>query len=549
MGYLGNRKLISGGEQIQLSVDQFVEMQRCMEDVEYFCENYVKIVNVDKGLINFDLYEYQRRLMNLAVRERFSICKLPRQTGKTTTVVALLLWYVLFHEHFSVAILAHKAEQSREILSRLKLAYEHLPKWMQQGIVEWNKGSIELENGSTIIAAATASSAIRGTSQNLVYLDEFAHVPANIQEDFFSSVYPTISSGQTTKVLITSTPNGLNMFYKLWVDSEEGRNSYKRLEIHWSETPGRDEAWKLETIRNTSERQFAQEFECEFLGSTNTLIHPAVLRRLAFRTPEMDNQAGLRVYKQKQDGHSYVITVDTSRGVGIDYSAYVVFDITAMPYDIVATYRNDEIQPYLYPNLIEQTAKYFNGAWVLVETNDLGQQVSDILFRELEYENVFSTTAKGRAGVQLSSGFSPTSVLGVRTTKLVKRIGCSNLKSLVEGDKLLIPDFNIIQELATFSANNKGSYEAEEGHHDDLVMCCVLFAWLNDQNLMRDLSNIDVRSVIYNDRSKEMEEQLLPFGIIDQGTTQEEEQQVVLAVRSDDDAWMFNDANESYFQS
>ncbi len=511
--YLGNRKLKPVDVKVPWTEENIQEYIKCSQDPVYFTKTYCKIVSVDRGLVPFDLWPFQEEMIVEMVDNRFVICKMPRQVGKTQTVAALLLWYVLFHENFSIAILANKDRQAREILSRIQNMYEHLPKWLQQGIVTWNKGDIELENGSKILASATSSSAIRGTSQNLVYLDEFAFVSTNLQEEFFNSVYPTISSGKTSKVLITSTPNGMNMFYKIWTDSEEGRNTYKRLSVHWSLIPGRDEEWKKETIANTSERQFEQEFECEFLGSSNTLIDAKKLRQLVWKPP-LHSYENMDVYFEPIENHKYVVTVDTSRGVGIDYSVFVVFDVTQIPYKMVAKYRDNEISPLLYPNIIWRAGKYYNDAMVLVEVNDNGQQIADILFYDLEYEGVLLTQTRGRAGIKVGGSYKVKPTRGVRTTKQVKRIGCANLKTLIEQDKLVFQDYDLIYELFRF-IENKASYEAEEGEHDDIVMCCVLFAWLAHQQYFRAKTETDVRAELWDENREIIEDSIAPFGYFD----------------------------------
>lgn len=540
--YLGNRNLKRSYVPIEWTQENLREYLRCARDPYYFISNYVKIINVDKGLVPFTPFEYQKNIIELATKERFVICKMPRQVGKTTVVAAIILHYVLFNENYSVAILANKEAQAIEILGRIQLAYEHLPKWLQQGIIEWNKKSVELENGSKIVASSTASNAIRGTSQNLVYLDEFAFVANHIQESFFSSVYPTISSGETTKVLITSTPNGLNLFYKLWKDSEEGRNSYHRIDVHWSDVPGRDEKWKEETIRNTSERQFRQEFETEFLGSSNTLIDGAKLRTLVYMNP-VKMKGDIKIYYESiiskrsppQAGRLYCITVDTSRGVDGDYSAFVVFDITEMPFKIAATYKSNQVPVQLYPSFVKQAAEYYNNAIVLVETNDIGGQVADILHDDLEYENVLYTSSSKKTGQYITMGFSTGSVKGVRTTTTVKRVGCSTLKTLIESDKLEVNDFDLIEELSRFSQKGS-SYEAEDGH-DDLVMCCVLFAWLTTQLYFKEHANNDIRQNLYKDQQQFIEDELTPFGIVDSGDYEVE--QPLMAV--DNDFWLVKD--------
>lgn len=513
--YLGNPNLKRANVPSEFGPNEVSEYLLCQDDPEYFIRKYVKIVNIDLGFIPFEPYDFQIDIIKKTKDNRFVICKMPRQSGKTTTIAAMLLWYALFHEEFSIAILAHKLSQAREIMHRIQRAYEALPRWMQMGVVEWNKGNIELENGSKILASATSSSAIRGGSFNLIYLDEFAFIPNQLADDFFSSVYPTISSGKTSKVLITSTPNGLNMFYKLWTDAEEQRNLYKTVDVHWSDIPGRDEKWRQEQIANTSEEQFRVEFECEFIGSSNTLISGAKLRTLTFTNPKYRKE-NFDVYEDPQQGSSYILVVDTSRGAGLDYSAFTVIDVTQVPYKVVAKYRSKEIPPMLYPNIILNAANAFNKAMVLIEINDIGGQVADILHHELEYENILQTSVKGRSGQQVGSGFGSRVQMGVRTTKQVKRIGCSNLKTLVENDQLLINDFDIIQELNSFVSKGN-SYEAEQGTHDDLVMTLVLFAWLSSQKYFKEVTDLDVRQRIQDMNSDMIDEELTPFGIIDNG--------------------------------
>lgn len=515
--YLGNPNLKKANTSINFTKKQIQEFIKCKDNPVYFAREYMKIVSLDDGLIPFTLYDFQEKLIDNFHNNRFNIAKLPRQTGKSTTVISYLLHYALFNDNVKIAILANKAETSRELLSRLQLAYENLPKWMQMGVLEWNKGSMQLENGSKIIAASTSSSAVRGNSFNIIFLDEFAFIPNHIAEQFFSSVYPTISSGKTTKVIIISTPQGMNMFYKLWHDAERGKNGYVPLEVHWSQVPGRDAAWKEETIRNTSARQFTQEFECEFLGSVDTLISAAKLRSMVFEDPIQDNNKGLKVYEKVVAEKDYIITVDVSRGTSNDYSAFVVFDITTLPWKIVAKYRNNEIKPILFPNIIDQVARNYNKAYILIEINDIGEQVGNILHYDLEYPNVLMCAMRGRAGQIVGQGFSGTkSQLGLKMSKVTKKIGCSNLKTLIEDDKLIISDYDIISELTTFIQKNQ-SFEADDGHNDDLVMCLVIFAWLAVQPYFKEMTDNDVRKRIYDDQANQIEQDMAPFGFVSNG--------------------------------
>ena len=518
--YLGNPNLKRSNVNVQYTKEQIEEYIKCAKDPVYFIQEYIQIVNVDKGLVPFKLYDFQNEMVNAFQSSRFVINKLPRQSGKSTTVTAYMLWLILFHDQQSIAILANKGSLARDLLGKIQLAYEHLPKWLQQGIVVWNKGNIELENGSKIIASATSSSAIRGGSYNLIFLDEFAFVSNNIAENFFASVYPTISSGETTKVIIVSTPNGLNHFYKLWSDAIDKKNQYKPIEVTWNQIPGRDEKWKSETISNTSEDQFRQEFECEFIGSMNTLISPSKLRAMRFKYP-VRKVGNLTIYEEPQKDRVYVMTVDTARGVGLDYSAFLVFDVTKFPYRVVATFRDKNISPMLYPTTIHNVGMSYNEAFILVETNDIGQQVVDILHNDLTYENLMVTVHKGRAGQQVSGGFGGQKrAIGVKTTKQVKRIGCSNLKDLIENDKIIIEDFDLISELSGFVGRGS-SYEAEEGMHDDLVMCTVLFSWIVRQDYFKEITDTDIREKLYNEKMKLIEDQMLPFGFIDDGSKED----------------------------
>jgi hypothetical protein len=386
-GYLGNERLKRVGVEIQYTEEQAVEIAKCIEDPVYFIRTYVKIVNVDKGLVPFDMWSFQEEMVKSFHENRFSISKMPRQVGKTTTTVGYMLWCVLFNDEYNVAILANKGGLAQEILSRLQKAYEYLPLWLQQGIIVWNKRNIELENGSKIFAYATSASGVRGGSYNLIFLDEFAFVPHNMAQDFFQSTYPVISSGSTSKVIIVSTPNGLNLFYKMWTDAIEGRSSYVPVEVHWSMVPGRDEKWKEETIRNTSEEQFRVEFETEFIGSSATLVSGVKLRSLAFHNPT-HTEEGLDIYKQPEKGRLYICTVDCSEGVDRDYSTINVIDVTEVPYKQVAKYRNNKLPLLFFPTIIYSLANRYNEAFVLIETNNVGQQVVDILHYDLEYEKI-----------------------------------------------------------------------------------------------------------------------------------------------------------------
>ena len=514
--YLGNPLLKKANTPIEFTQEQIVEFVKCKQDPVYFAKNYVKIVTLDKGLQSFAMYPFQEKLVNNFHQHRFNICKMPRQTGKSTTVVSFLLHYAVFNDNVNIGILANKAATARELLDRLQTAYENLPKWMQQGIISWNKGSLELENGSKILAASTSASAVRGMSFNILFLDEFAFVPNHIADSFFASVYPTITSGKSTKVIIVSTPHGMNHFYRMWHDAERGKNEYIFTDVHWSEVPGRDEIWKAQTIANTSEAQFKVEFECEFLGSVDTLIAPSKLRSLVYDHPKT-RSGGLDVYIDPQQQHDYVVTVDVARGVGNDYSAFTVIDITQFPHKVVAKYRNNEIKPMLFPSIIQEVASSYNEAFILCEVNDIGDQVASILQYDLEYKNLLMCSMRGRAGQIVGQGFSGKKTqLGVKMSKTVKKVGCLNLKTMIEEDKLYLNDYEIISELTTFIQKHN-SFEAEEGCNDDLAMCLVIYAWLVAQDYFKELTDQDVRKRLYEEQKNQIEQDMSPFGFISDG--------------------------------
>jgi len=515
--YLGNPNLKKANVAVNFTLDQVKEYIKCKEDPIYFSKKHIKIVSLDKGLIPFTMYDFQEDLVRSFHEKRFTICKMPRQTGKSTTCVAFLLHYLIFNDNVNIGILANKAATAREILGRLQIAYENLPSWMQHGIISWNKGSVELENGSKILAASTSASAVRGMSFNIIFLDEFAFVQNNIADQFFASVYPTISSGKSTKVIIVSTPHGMNHFYRMWHDAEKSKNEYNPIEVHWSQVPGRDAAWKAQTIANTSYDQFKVEFECEFIGSVDTLISPTALRAMDYELPIKSNDH-LDIFAEPKEDHNYVITVDVARGVGKDYSAFVVFDVTKFPYTIVAKYRDNEIKPIVFPSIIQRVCMMYNRAWTLIEVNDIGDQVASILNYDLEYPNVLMCAMRGRAGQQLGSGFSGTKTqLGVKMSTATKKLGCSNLKALIEEKKLTFTDYDIVQELTTFISRNN-TFAAEDGCNDDLAMCLVIFAWVVAQDYFREMTDNDVRKEIYNEKENQIEQDMAPFGFVSDGT-------------------------------
>jgi hypothetical protein len=518
--YLGNPLLKKANTKIEFTEEQVLEWIKCSEDPAYFARNYIKIVTLDRGLSDFDMYPFQEKMIKTFHNNRFTICKLPRQSGKSTIVVSYLLHYAIFNDNTNIAILANKASTARDLLDRLQTGYENLPKWLQQGVISWNKGSMELENKSKITAASTSASSIRGGTYNIIFLDEFAFVPNTVADNFFSSVYPVITSGKSSKVIVVSTPYGMNHFYRLWDDAQTSKNEYVPIEVHWTDVPGRDDEFKRSTISNTSESQWRQEFECLFLGSSDTLISGPVLNRLTFHTPKISN-ACLDVYEDPQEDHTYVVTVDVARGVEKDYSAFIVVDVSQFPHKVVAKYRNNQIRPILFPQIIKEVAVSYNNAYVLCEVNDVGDQVAAGLHYDLEYSNILMSSMRGRAGQILGQGFSGKKVqLGVKMSKTTKKVGCLNLKTLIEDNKVIFNDFEIINELTTFIQKGN-SFEAEEGRNDDLVMCLVMYSWLILQDYFKELTDQDIRKKIYDEQKNQVEQDMSPFGFVDDGVNNE----------------------------
>ncbi len=535
-GYNGNILLKRANQDIEWTPDLIQEWVKCSEDPIYFVENHMKIITLNEGLQTFNPYPYQRNMIRSFVDNRYSIVTTARQAGKSTTTCGFILWYIIFHADKTVALLANKGETAREILGRVQLAYQHLPKWLQQGVKEWNKGSFELENNSRVIAAATSASAIRGYTINLLFIDEAAHI--DNWDEFFTSVYPTISSGTDSKIILVSTPNGLNHFYSTWVNAQEGRNGYHPILVNWQAVPGRDDKWKQDTLAgmNFDIEKFDQEMNCEFLGSSGTLIAGWKLKELVHQAPMVERE-GMIQYEQPQKDHVYVMICDVSRGKGLDYSAFQLVDVTKMPYNQVCVFRNNSVTPVDYADVIHRTARSYNNASVLVEINDIGEQVSHSLHYDFGYENVLYTENAGRSGKQVTAGFSGRSAdKGIRTTKIVKSVGCSILKLLIEQNQFLVNDFHTINELSTFSKKGN-SYEAESGKHDDLVMCLVLFAWLSEQQYFKDYTNINTLMSLREKTDEDMEADLSPFGFVFDGREDYKDEEFEKLVP---DSWMWN---------
>ena len=514
-GYNGNALLKRTNQNIEWTPELVSEYVKCSQDPIYFTETYMKIINIDRGLVSFKLYDYQKEMIRSFADNRFNVVATARQAGKSTVTCAFILWYTIFHPEKTVALLANKGETAREILQRIQLAYQYLPAWLQQGVKEFRAGAIVFENNSRVIAAATSSDAIRGYSINLLFIDEAAFIEN--WDTFFTSVYPTISSGKESKIILVSTPNGLNHFYAIWQNAIEKRNNYQPIKVSYERVPGRDEKWKTDTLAsmNFNVEKFEQEYCVEFMGSSGTLIAGWKLKELVHQTP-LNSKDGLSVYCNPIKDHKYAIVVDVSEGRSLDYSAFQVIDVTQMPYQQACVYRNNMITPLDYGEIVHKVAINYNKAPVLVEVNNMGAQVSHSLHYDFEYDNILFTENNGRNGKKVSSGYGTGIDMGVRTTVPVKANGCSLLKLLIEQNQLIINDFHTIEELSRFSRKGK-SYEAEEGAHDDLVMSLVLFAWLSEQQYFKDYTDINTLMRLRDKTDEEIMQDLSPFGFVDDG--------------------------------
>lgn len=509
--YNANKNLKAAGVAIGFSQDQLKEYVRCAHDPLYFIRTYAKIVSLDDGVVPFAPFPYQERIIDTIHQNKNTLGKLFRQAGKSTIVAAYFAWYVLFNDNKTAVILANKQAIAIEIFGRVQFIIENLPHWLQQGVVEWNKKSLVLENGSRCIAAATSASAVRGMSVNLLLLDEFAHLGPNLAEEFIASVFPTISSSETSKLIIISTPNGLNHYHKLWVESKNGNNDFCTVEGRWQENPKRTQAWADEQRKKLGEVKYRQEIECTFEGSSYTLVDGAKLAVLPLANCLFEKD-GLEVFEHPQKDKSYVITVDVSRGRHMDYSAFSVTDVTAMPYRVIATYKNNEISTLEYPHLIYNTARQYNNAFVLIEINDLGEEVSNTIWHEYEYENLYFTQ-----GNELSQtrGYP-----GVRTTSKVKSLGCSVLKELIEKDQLLVSSHRIIEELGLFVMHRKSYASQDPQVNDDLCTTLWLLAWLTKQEVFQEVTNIHLRTVLTEKKQQYIDSTMTPFGFYQDGRSE-----------------------------
>ena len=516
--YLGNPNVKRDGVLQQWTPDLLQEYKKCMDNPVYFVENYVKVISLDDGMVPFVLYPYQKDMFKQFQENRFNVVLACRQSGKSISACAYLLWYVLFNPEKTVAILANKGATAREMLNRITLMLENIPFFLQPGSKALNKGSLEFSNNSRIIAAATSGSSIRGMSVNLLYLDEFAFVER--AAEFYTSTYPVISAGKDTKVIVTSTANGIgNQFHKIWEGAVQQINEFKSFRVDWWDVPGRDEKWKEQTVANTSQLQFDQEFGNTFFGTGDTLINADTLLNLRAKPPKRYMEGGLlKIYEEPVKDHDYVMTVDVSKGRGQDYSTFTLIDISVRPFAQVAVYRNNTISPLLFPNVIYKYAKPYNDAYVVVESNDQGSVVCNGLYHDLEYENMHvESSVKANA-------------IGIEINRKTKRLGCSAIKDILETKRLTINDDSTILEISTFEAKGQ-SYEASEGNHDDLMMNLVLFGYFVSTQYFSDMTDINLKQMMFEQKMQEIENDVVPFGFIDDGSA------AIQQIENQDDPW------------
>jgi len=500
--YLGNPNVKRDGVVQEWTQDLVKEYALCMNNAQYFAEKYCKVISLDKGLVPFELYPYQKKMFNQFQENRFNVVLACRQSGKSISACAFLLWFALFHSEKTVAVLANKGATAREMLSRITLMLENIPFFLQPGTKALNKGSLEFSNNSRILAAATSGSSIRGLSVNLLYLDEFAFVER--AAEFYTSTYPVVSAGTDTKIIVTSTANGIgNTFYKIWEGAIQGINEFHPFRVDWWDVPGRDDKWKEQTIANTSQLQFDQEFGNTFFGTGDTLINAETLMGFRAMPYKKALEGGdLLIYEEPIKGHDYIMTVDVSKGRGQDYSTFNLIDISVRPFAQVAVYRNNTISPLLFPNIIYKYAKVYNEAYVVIESNDQGTVVCNGLYHDLEYENIHLESAvKANA-------------IGIEINRKTKRLGCSAIKDILENNKLNIVDENTILEISTFVARGQ-SYEASDGNHDDLMMNLVMFGYFSSTQYFGDMTDINLKDMLFNKQMKEIDDDMVPFGFID----------------------------------
>lgn len=480
-----SKKLKNEGVVIELTLDQEIEYMKCSMDSVYFAKNYYKITSIDKGFMLFEPFEYQEELLEAFSEHRFVIDMQCRQSGKTTCVGAFLLWYMTFHEHKEIFVLANKEKQAIEILTRVRKALLDMPFFLSPGVVKYGSTEVEFDNGSKIVAYATSSDSIRGRAAALLYIDEVAFIENDM--DFWESTFPAVSQSETSKVIMTSTPKGQRgLFYKTWMEAEPDEdgmdNGFHRVLVSWERVPTyvKDPMWSQKQIKKLGEARFKQEFGCSFKGSVGSLVSSTTIENMVSKSPKIEMDEWTKIYHKYIQGNKYIAVADVGGGVGIDYSVCRVMDVTTYPYKTAALYRNNEISPMLFPHVIVSMCEAYGECYVLPEiNNDMGGQAITVLYYDLEYEYVLKTGSDKQKGTGTKIGGKGAKP-GLRTNMRTRSVGCSNMKSMIENNLILVDDLETIYELGNFIAVGD-RYEADSGCHDDCVMTLVIFAWLAKQ--------------------------------------------------------------------
>ena len=510
--YNNIKNLLKADIKLDYTPEQIQEIMKCQSDIKYFLKTYVKIISLDKGIVNFNMFEYQERFIDILKNNNRIVALQPRQTGKSITSSAFILHYAIFNPNSYIAILANKARTARPILNKIKNMYRSLPIWLQVGVEEWSKGSIVLGNGTQLIAEATTESGIRGDSAKILFIDETGFIDNNLWDGFWSSVYPVVSSSKDAKIILSSTPHGINHFHKIWAEAKEGINGFTPFRAYWNEHPERDDAWKEKTILEIGETRWRVEFECAFQGSSGTLISGQKLESIPFSNPiktKMENK--FLIYEEPKDKRKYVLISDFGEGLGAgDYTTCHVIDVTEATWHQVAVYRDNEILFRETPSMLSRIGKYYNNALIIGEANTIGLGILDDLNFDEEYENIFF-------GDDLAKE-TRHAYFGMKMTSKTKKMGNQYLKEYVENDTLVVYDHETIAELSTY-IKRKESYSAEDGKHDDLVTPLVLFS-----NFMQNKNYVEewLGTPTYNKRDQKMsklDEEIMPLGFHHDGET------------------------------
>ena len=463
VSFNGNRDLKPAYVKLPLTEAHIQEIYKCANSVEYFFFNYCQIVT-NKGFTFGDTRQYQIDLLNFLAKEKRCALTMPRQSSKSVTTGVHILHKINFNKDANWGIAANLQSMSKEVLSKIKQTYLRLPIWLQQGIMSWNANSIALENGSRVLTSATTGNSFRGftfaTPGSGIMVDETAFIDGNLWEEFYDSVFPTVSSSKDSQIILASTPCGMNHWYYIVKDAEESRSEFKPYNIKWTDVPGRDEEWLEAQIETYGKLFVNQNFLCQFHGSSETLIDSLALQRLRASQPILEDKfiEGVKVYSDVEEKHNYIMSVDTAKD-GDDKFAINIVDITKFPFKQVMS-ANLEVSYLKMPKVILDIATYYNNAFLIIENVEgSGQSIADTLYTVYEYEHLYRDKNKDYPGF--------------RTNKRTRTIILNFMKTFIENSKLEVIDKTTISQLNTF-IKKKGKYQADSGAKDDLVMSLAI---------------------------------------------------------------------------